>query len=223
MKFLYEYRTSDNIRHKGTIKAPDREAAFALLKSRGIRPGSVTDAPGLFNTLLGHGKRWMAITALSVALAAAVFGYFRTTTAVRPIKTPINAATPAPRHFVKMDAGEADMLSDPGERYLAAFALPGKLLQVPIVSTEELQACLDKPVIINESDSEQLRELKSIVAGMKDDLRAYLASEYGTAKSYILRLEERQTMEADYRMSVLQRYRAGLIGKDEANAILAAM
>ena len=44
MKFLYEYRTSDNVHHDGTINAPDREAAYAALKAQGIRPRCVAVA-----------------------------------------------------------------------------------------------------------------------------------------------------------------------------------
>lgn len=223
MKFLYEYRTSDNVRHKGSIEASNRDAAFALLKSRGIRPGSVVAAPGVWNLVFGRGKRWMAIAVLSVALAAVLLGYFQTRREVRAVRPPPNAAAAAPRHFVEMEVSVADLLAAPGERYLAAFALPGKLLQVPIVTADELKDCLKKPLLVEDGDSVELRELKGIVAGMKDDLRAFLDSDYGTAEAYMLRLEERQAMEADYRLRIMQRYRAGMIGKDEANAILAAM
>ena len=53
MKFFYEYRTRDNERRSGEVNAADREAAFALLKSQGIRPSRLNEAPGLANKLLG--------------------------------------------------------------------------------------------------------------------------------------------------------------------------
>lgn len=69
MKFVYEYRTSDNVRHNATVSAPDRDAAFARLKARGIRPSRLEDAPGFFNKLFGKGKRWIAIAVLTILLA----------------------------------------------------------------------------------------------------------------------------------------------------------
>lgn len=77
MKFNYEYRTSDNKLHEGVVSAASRDDAFAVLKARGIRPGRVTEAPGVFNKLFGKGKRWIAIVALAVALAIAVISRLR--------------------------------------------------------------------------------------------------------------------------------------------------
>lgn len=68
MKFVYEYRTSDNIRHEATVSASNRDVAFAVLKERGIRPSRLEEAPGFFNRLLGKGKRWLAIVVLFVLL-----------------------------------------------------------------------------------------------------------------------------------------------------------
>ena len=72
MKFNYEYRTSDNVRHTGVIAASDREAAFAALKAQGIRPGCLAEAPGFFNKLFGKGKRWLAIGVLGAALVGSI-------------------------------------------------------------------------------------------------------------------------------------------------------
>ena len=70
MRFDYEYRTSDNVPHKGTISAGDRDAAFAALKARGVRPAKVVASPGLANHLFGRGKRWLVIAFLSLILLA---------------------------------------------------------------------------------------------------------------------------------------------------------
>ena len=77
MKFNYEYRTSDNKLHGGVVRAASRDDAFAVLKARGIRPGRVTEASGVFNKLFGKGKRWIAIVALAVALVVAVIFLLR--------------------------------------------------------------------------------------------------------------------------------------------------
>lgn len=68
MRFLYTYRTSDNVEHEGAISASSRDAAYAALRERGIRAGRVTEAPGFFNKLFGKGKRWLAIGALAVVI-----------------------------------------------------------------------------------------------------------------------------------------------------------
>ena len=57
MKFIYQYRTSDNEVKRGEIVAPDREAAFQLLRAQGIKPARLEEAPGVFNKLFGKGKR----------------------------------------------------------------------------------------------------------------------------------------------------------------------
>ena len=72
MRFLYEYRTSGNEPRRGEIRAADRDAAFAELKARGIRPSSVREAPGFFNWLFGKGKRWIAICALACAVCGLI-------------------------------------------------------------------------------------------------------------------------------------------------------
>lgn len=72
MKFRFEYRTSDNVLHRGEIAAPDRESAFARLKEQGIRPARLEDAPGLGNKIFGKGKRWLAIALLAILVL--VFG-----------------------------------------------------------------------------------------------------------------------------------------------------
>ena len=72
MKFNYEYRTSDNKLHAGSVRAATREDAFSALKARGINPARVTEAPGFFNKLFGKGKRWIAICVLALALVLAL-------------------------------------------------------------------------------------------------------------------------------------------------------
>lgn len=72
MTFRYGYNTSDNRRQFGTIAAGSRDAAYAELKKRGIRPFCVELAPGFSNKLASLGKRGLAIILLAVALIAAL-------------------------------------------------------------------------------------------------------------------------------------------------------
>jgi hypothetical protein len=220
VKFTYEYRTSDNVRHSGTICAADRESAFAELKSHGIRPSSVAEAPGFFNIVFGKGKRWLAIGVLSVVSASLLLSLSR-----RPPAKLDNSAPPVPRHFVNLPDGLAleSVFKSPGECYLATFALHGVVSKTAAITPADLEGCLKSPILIYNDDSEEIQELKGIVSGMKEDLRTYLESGFGTVASYIIRLEERQSMEADYRDRILRRQKAGLVAADEANAILSAM
>ena len=76
MKFIYQYRTKDNVSHRGIICAANRDAAYAALKSQGVKPGRMEEAPGFFNKFFGKGKRWIAIAVLAlstVALAVILF------------------------------------------------------------------------------------------------------------------------------------------------------
>lgn len=221
MRFDYEYRTSDNVRHTGTIRASSRDAAYAALKAQGIRPGSVTDAPGFLNILFGKGKRWIAIGILAFVATGLVVARVRNPPPPRPDP---RAATPVPRHFVDLGDGIdlAAVFADSGERFLAYYALPGVCFDVPD-TPEGLSKCLKHTIIIEPDDSEAAVELKRIVTGMKDDMRAYLSSDFGNVAAYVLRLEERQAMESEYRDGVMRRLRAGLVSLEEANAILTAM
>ena len=54
------------MRHEGVINASSRDEVYSILKARGIRPGSVVEAPGFFNKLFGRGKRWLLIAALAI-------------------------------------------------------------------------------------------------------------------------------------------------------------
>ena len=208
------------MRHSGTICAADRESAFAELKSHGIRPSSVVEVPGFFNIVFGKGKRWLAIGVLSVVSASLLLLLSR-----RPPAKPDNSVIPVPRHFVNLPDGLTleSVFKSPGECYLATFALPGVVSKTAAINPADLEECLKSPILIYSGDSEEVQELKGIVSGMKEDLRTYLESGFGTVASYIIRLEERQSMEADYRARILRRQKAGLVAADEANAILSAM
>ena len=76
MKFIYQYRTPDNVQHEGTICAATKDAAYDQLRARGVRPGRMVEAPGLFNKLFGKGKRWIAIGALGGTCLALGFFIF---------------------------------------------------------------------------------------------------------------------------------------------------
>ncbi len=201
MKFVYQYRTADNVLKRGEIAAPDREAAFQSLKAQGIRPARLDEAPGFFNKLFGKGKRWIAIAVLT--LIAAILAMQVQT------RKPTSPQHSSPRHQIYGDPGfmaeleredYASVFPEVGDRYLAHFAQPGAIVKFSSAKwrnemAKSLPNVLEAPLTVSASDSREIRELKQIVLGMRDELRNYLSKGYGTYESFVKRMEERQTRE----------------------------
>lgn len=214
MRFDYEYRTSDNVIHDGTISAVNRERAFEALRQQGIRPSRMRDAPGLANALFGKGKRWIAIFVLAViAVVALVYaGRMKqeaddTRTMVQDGKLPRHQIAGLPDDWTAQVEG---IFPDELDRILALHALPGKTVEV--ASSHGV-----RPV-----DGEWIEVLKRVVGGMREEARAYL--ELGKSlKELEAFLDERQRMEASYRAQTLRQVASGYVSKDAANAIFAAM
>lgn len=203
MKFTYQYRTADNILHDATVRASDRDDAYAILKARGIKPSRLDEAPGFFNKLLGKGKRWILIALLAAIVAALAFA-LRTKT--RPVIVGGVSGESSQRHQIYGDPaiiddmmadGFASVFSNMGERYLAAYAMPGSSTTqtLRLKSPDELTSCLTNKIVFSETDSREVAELKAIVNGIKDELREYLSDGEGTPVSFMRRLEERQEEE----------------------------
>ena len=214
MKFLYEYRTSDNVRHSGVIAAPDREAAFAALKEQGIRPGSVIEAPGLFNKIFGKGKRWMAIgvlCALCLALGAVVYtqgtGHKAQGTSFdATLDSPVRRQVIGDVAIIEkgISTGWADVFELEGERFLAGFAVPGTSVAVRSTTEAEIlkalsHDCRNAQGTKHKAQGTTLeeRQIRAMVEGMKDELRKFLANG-GTVVQYGQRLVERQERELGY-------------------------
>ena len=207
MKFIYEYRTSDNVHHEGVVAASNREAAFSTLKAQGIRPASVREAPGLANKVFGKGKRWIAIAILSVLVAVAVATSVAYGRKIRTIE--LSSVAPLPRHQIygdpalKAEMVESDFASvfeNEGDRILARFAEPGVEVARFTVATRKaaaaaLEQAITKKLVVLADSSREVNELTRIVEGMRDELRRYLANGVGTCETYVRRLEERQREE----------------------------
>lgn len=206
MKFLYEYRTSDNVKHDGVVDAADRDAAFVLLKTRGIRPSRLVDAPGFFNKLFGRGKRWIAIALLTVALACALWGLV-----IRSVRGRGSVAQEAllesqTRRQVIGDAaviefgvrtGWANVFEHEGDRFLASFAVPGMPAGVRSTSEAKVMEALARSVAVEASDGIEAHQIKAMVEGMKKELREFLAAG-GTVMEYGHELVKRQEAEIGY-------------------------
>lgn len=209
MKFCYEYRTSDNVRHTDVIVASDREAAFAALRAKGIRPGHLEEAPGLFNKLFGKGKRWLAISVLGVLCMVLGFVALRTQrSALRTLNStlaPLALDATMRRQILGDSAiiekgiktGWEDVFAEEGERFLASFAIPGVPAGLRNTTEDAIRAALERKVEPTDADTIEARQVKSIVEGMKAELRRFL-SRKGTIVEYGQRLVARQEEEIGY-------------------------
>ena len=203
MKFLYEYRTSENVRHEGVISATDREAAFAALKAQGIRPGRVVEAPGFWNKLLGKGKRWIVIGILAIAVGIL---------AVVPVQQGDDLLTASfddttrrqilgDAEFVAMGIanGWREVFPEEGEQFFASFAVPGVPAGRRNSTVERLEEAIRRKVEVTKSDRIEARQIKSIVEGMKEEARQFVAAG-GSLKQYANLLVQRQEQEISYYM-----------------------
>lgn len=205
MKFLYTYRTPDNKQHRGSINAASREAAYAALKAQGIKPGHVDEAPGFLNKLFGKGKRWIAIGVLGIVCLTLGYYYFHVSANLSNLLDLSNLDSSV-RHQVIGDVaviekgiktGWSEVFEMEGERFLASFAIPGVPAGQRSTKVEEIEAALAHKVEVGDGDSMEARQIKLMVEGMKDELRAYLA-DGGTIVEYGRELVRRQEEELGY-------------------------
>ncbi len=219
MKYTYAYKTSDGVRHEDSMNASSREEVFAVLRGRGIKAIKVVAADGSKANGEMHGLRRRAVVVLVVVVAAAVgvFAFLQgTRTGAAQASGPSCAS---PRHQIygdpvtmeQLERGEfAQVLPREGDRMLAVFAQPGKLMCAresnPRKIDERGIAVLDnyakteldpeKDIQIDADEQREIRELKQIVNGMREEMRHYLENGNGTPRSFWRRLNERTAEES---------------------------
>ena len=232
MRYTYAYKTSDGVRHEAAMEAESRDAVFAALRAKGIRPIKVVAADGskANGEMRGLRKHILALSALCLVLSVvAVIGVVAFELSTKHQAPSTHAA--APRHqiygdpalveqFERGDFGTA--LTNRADRMLAWFAQPGKLMcpkgtDPRRCAADFASAYCDKTgqttfVNLKEADPREVRELIQIVNGMHGELRAYLANGNGTPRSYWRRLIERTQEE----MRIYERTRREL--ENEKNA-----
>ena len=206
MKFVYQYRTSDNVQHEGTILASDRESAFRLLKAQGVRPVRMEEAPGLLNKLFGKGKRWLAIAVLLVVIALISALLLRTHETLVETKYEIDRAQEELR-FATED--RAQLFGDPfilrklsadgwrtsfpneGDAWFARHAQPGVI--VPLSDEKTFFLSTNKVAILDD-DSEELKKMKRMVNAMKLEFGDYLEAG-GSQEEFVKDCDERLRVE----------------------------
>ena len=90
--------------------------------------------------------------------------------------------------------GWSDVFPEEGDRFFASFAIPGVRAGQRNTTVEEIKAALDRDVEVSDSDGLEARQVKSMVAGMKAEARAYINAG-GSIVDYGKRLTERQDAE----------------------------
>ena len=193
------------MRHTGVYAASSKTAVYDGLRAQGIKAFGVEPAPGLMNRIAGIlGWRLYLVSTLVVVAVVATFAYLR-----ERAETPVvedSVFLSKMRRQIIGDAGiiEAgikngwsDVFAEEGERFLASFAIPGVPAGVKATNVGELEKAIARKVLIADGDSMEAKQIKSMVEGMKDELRGYMA-QGGTIGQYGERLVERQEQELSY-------------------------
>ena len=218
MKYTYAYKTSDGIRHEDSMNASSREEVFEALRAKGIKAIKVVAADGskANGEVRGVRKR---VVAVLVALAAACVGVIAYIGGERTgANVAANPAVSSPRHQIYgdpavmegLERGDfGEVLPREGDRMLAVFAQPGRFMCAKGANPRYLAAAQDaafasyvknelsseRDIGIAPEDPREIKELKQIVNGIRDELRGYLANGNGTPRSFWRRLNERTTSE----------------------------
>ena len=129
MKFTYQYKTSDGVRHTGVYAASSKTAVYDELRAQGIKAFGVEPAPGIMNRIAGLlGWRLYLVSTLVVVAVAATFAYLR-----ERAETPVvedSVFLSKMRRQIIGDAGiiEAgikngwsDVFAEEGERFLGSL------------------------------------------------------------------------------------------------------
>ena len=211
------------------MNAASREEVFAALRAKGIKAIKVVAADGSKANGEVRGVRKRAVVGLVVlaAVCAGIVAYVggeRTGAAATA-----DSLSASPRHQIYGDpvvmeglerGNFKDILPRAGDRMLAVFAQPGKLMcakganvrrldveQEAVFAAyakDELEAGRDIDVLPDEP--REVQELKRIINGMRGEMRGYLANGNGTPRSFWRRLNERTLTE----MQICERTRREL-------------
>jgi len=224
MIFTYYWKSSDGNRHTDDIEAENRDAAFAQLRTRGIR--AIKVEPKGWETGKGYrGVRKRIVVALVfvVALVASIVAYLggRHSQPLRnspglegeilEARTGRRIAQPRPRKQIPglKECGHAidKIFPNSSERILSLFAQPGQDAgcEEIVLSSEVEENFYDvegDAVWIEPDDPKPVADLKRIVAGIKEETSIYLASGK-TVRELVDHYVQRQRMEADYRKAAI--------------------
>lgn len=214
------------------MNASSREEVFEALRAKGIKAIKVVAADGskANGEVRGVRKRVVAAAIVSVAFAVGTTAYLVGERRDAPQDNVTNVmANRSPRHQIYGDPETMgrfehgnfdDVLLRDGDRLLAVFAQPGRVMCAKGMDPRRLDSeaarlfddyakrllAQENDLPISRDDSREAQELKQIVNGMRDEMRTYLANGNGTPSSYWRRLNERTLSE----MQIYERTRREL-------------
>lgn len=202
MKYTYAYKSSDGARHEASMEAESREAVFEALRRDGIRPIKVVAADGskANGEVRGVRRRVVGLAAALAAIVAVIATSLYNRVSAPPL--PEFESGQTRRQIIGDTAiidkgiatGWSDVFPEEGDRFFASFAIPGVRAGQRNTTVEEIKAALDRDVEVSDSDGLEARQVKSMVAGMKAEARAYINAG-GSIVDYGKRLTERQDAE----------------------------
>lgn len=215
MKYTYAYKTPDGIRHEASMNASSREEVFSTLRSQGIKAIKVVASDGSKANGEVRGVRKRVVVSLLFAVALIVGGvaYFGGTHSNEDVAVS-QLQTDQTRRQIIGDVGiiEKGILTGwsevfelEGDRFLASFAIPGVKPGQRNTSEAEFMRALESANEVKSSDSLEVRQIKAMVEGMKNEARSYLRAG-GSVLEYGKRLTERQDAE----MAIYERAKAEL-------------
>lgn len=195
--------------HRGTIAASTKEAAYDTLKAQGIKPGKVWEAPGIFNKVFGKGKRWIAILVLLVIALSSTYTVLRLTREVKELKQDVDDKSlyedrgqlygdPAVLSELMKDCWSSTF-SDPGDRFLACYAIPCAFPSNVIEQADAVRALrseMSRRISIGSDDLREVAQMKRMVNGMRREAEDYVSAG-GTVALYLKKLEIRQRAEKE--------------------------
>lgn len=204
MKYTYAYKTPDGIRHEASMNASSREEVFSTLRKQGIKAIKVVASDGskANGEVRGVRKRVVVSLLLTVALIVGGVAYFGGTHSNEDVAVS-QLQTDQTRRQIIGDVGiiEKGILTGwsevfelEGDRFLASFAIPGVKPGQRNTSEAEFMKALESANEVKSSDSLEVRQIKAMVEGMKNEARSYLRAG-GTVLEYGKRLTERQDAE----------------------------
>lgn len=202
MKYTYAYKSSDGSRHEASMDAESREAVFEALRKKGIRPIKVIaeDGSKANGEIRGVRRRVVGVAAVLAAIVAVIATSLYNRVSAPPL--PAFESGQTRRQIIGDTAiidkgiatGWSDVFPEEGDRFFASFAIPGVRAGQRNTTVEEIKAALDRDVEVSDSDGLEARQVKSMVAGMKAEARAYINAG-GSIVDYGKRLTERQDAE----------------------------
>lgn len=203
MKYKYGYHTKQNEKAFGEIDASSKSDVYAQLKPLGIKPYYVELAPGFLNRIKAINKVWYIVGGLFVALSIAIvvivanWGVIHKAPEASMVRHQIYG-DPAIMSSLAMN-DYADVFAYPGERLLARYAQPGEIPSDTTIDWRHFtDDMLSHEIVVLESDSREVNELKRIVMWMKEELWQYVNSG-ATKADYARRLGDRLQQEVSIR------------------------